>query len=57
MYKEQKLAMGKMKHEMEESGEGIALKQCIVNELEKLSTLEELGKQISQVVHTVAFGF
>ncbi len=44
LYKEQNLAMGKMKHEMEESSGGAPSKQCQVMELEKLPTPEELGK-------------
>jgi hypothetical protein len=33
-----------MKHEMEESSGGVALKWCKVRELKKLPTLKELGK-------------
>jgi hypothetical protein len=44
MYIKKRLVVGRMKHGMEESSGGIALKQCKVRELEKLPTLEELGK-------------
>jgi hypothetical protein len=44
LYKKQKLAVGKMKHEMEESSGDIVSKRCKIKELEKLLTLKQLGK-------------
>jgi len=44
LYKKQKLAVGKMKHEMEESNGGATSKQHKVRDLEKLPTLEKLRK-------------
>jgi hypothetical protein len=38
LYKEQKLIVGKMKHEMEESSGGVASKRRKIKELEKLPT-------------------
>ncbi len=44
LYKEQKLAVGKMKHKMEENSGGIVSKQRKVRELKKLPTPKELVK-------------